>query len=43
MAFGGPALSFTPGPYSAHVIQVIPRGHGNHASQDDAWGDLDEE
>jgi alpha-L-arabinofuranosidase len=38
----GPTLTFSPGPYSAHVIQLTPR-HRNKGDRSDPWCDDDED
>ena len=35
----GSTLTFTPGPSSAHGIQLSKRERGRHAKTDDFWGD----
>jgi hypothetical protein len=39
----GPTLTFSPGPYSVHVIQLSKRDRRNHDKHDDYWGDDDED
>jgi alpha-L-arabinofuranosidase len=38
----GSTLTFSPGPYSAHVIQISKRDRGKHDKSDDFWGDDEE-
>ena len=35
----GSTLTFSPGPYSVHVIQLSKRDRRNHDQHDDYWGD----
>jgi hypothetical protein len=35
----GSTLTFSPGPYSVHVIQVTPRERGKHGKEADEWGE----
>jgi alpha-N-arabinofuranosidase len=39
LTLSGPTLTFSPGPYSVHVIQLGPRDKDDES---DAWGDLEE-
>jgi len=39
----GSTLTFSPGPYSVHVIQISKRERSVHDQSDDFWGDDDEE
>jgi alpha-N-arabinofuranosidase len=39
----GPALTFSPGPYSATVIQLSKRDRSRHDKSDDVWGDDDDQ
>ena len=39
----GSTLTFSPGPYSAHVIQISKRERVKHDESDDFWGDDDED
>ena len=35
----GSTLTFSPGPYSVHVIQISKRERSKHDQSDDFWGD----
>jgi len=37
----GSTLTFSPGPYSVHVIQLSPRDRAKKDKFDEVWGDLD--
>jgi alpha-L-arabinofuranosidase len=39
----GSTLSFSPGPYSVHVIQISKRERSIHDQSDDFWGDDEED
>ena len=39
LTLSGPAVTFSPGPYSVHVIQLKPRNR--HKGDGDPWGDDD--
>jgi alpha-N-arabinofuranosidase len=39
LALQGSTLTFSPGPYSVHVIQLSKRDRGRHDNSDDFWGD----
>jgi hypothetical protein len=39
----GRALTFSPGPYSASVIQISKRERSRHDKSDDVWGDDDDD
>ncbi|HEU5133696.1 MAG TPA: hypothetical protein VFU13_01010 [Steroidobacteraceae bacterium] len=38
----GPTLTFSPGPYSVHVLQFAKRERAKHDKSDDVWGDDEE-
>ena len=38
----GSSLTFSPGPYSVHVIQLAKRERGKNDKSDDFWGDDEE-
>jgi hypothetical protein len=43
LTLSGSTLTFSPGPYSVHVIQLVKRERGKHDRSDDFWGDDDED
>jgi alpha-N-arabinofuranosidase len=43
LTLSGSTLTFSPGPYSVHVIQLTKRERGRHDRSDDFWGDDDED
>ena len=43
LTLSGTTLTFSPGPYSVHVIQISKRERSMHDQSDDFWGDDDED